>query len=179
MFFIFALSIFAGLGFAQIKKKIVKVVIILLFFVENLIMPLNLTLVTDIIKPEPVYLWLRDQPEDTVVLELPMPSETDEMSLEVKYTISSIHHWRHIANGYSGYFPQSYHKIREMVFSCFPKKETLLFLKNYGIKLIIVHTEYFRSEIWGALSKAIDESTLIPVADFGNDKVYKIPDDLK
>ncbi len=179
VFLIFVLSILAGLGFDGIKRRIVMAIITVLFFTENLIVPVTLTPVTDIINPEPVYLYLRDQPDAPAVLELPMPSETEEIYLEVKYTISSILHWKPIANGYSGYFPQSYHKIREAVFRGFPKRETLLFLKDYGIKLIVVHTEYFKSEIWKALSKFIDESPLIPVADFGSDKVYKIPDDLK
>lgn len=180
LFFLFSLSLVAGRGIEGLMSKKSLVTIILLFFLlENSKLPLLCKYVPEILRPEPVYLWLRDQPDDTVVLELPMPSETEEMWLETKYTISSVHHWKRIANGYSGYFPNSYHEIRKTIFGGFPKRETLVLLKNYGIKLIIVHTEYFDKEIWKHLSKFIQESPLVPVRDFGNDKVYKIPDDLR
>lgn len=180
LFFLFSFSLVAGRGIESFRsKKNLGALILLFFLLENCPVPLLSTQVPEILRPDPVYLWLRDQPEDAVVLELPTPDDTEKIWLEVKYTINSVHHWKRIANGYSGYFPQSYYKIREAVFSGFPKTETLLLLRNYGIKLIIVHIEYFDKEIWEQLSKFIQESPLVPVMDFGRDKVYKIPDDLR
>lgn len=178
-FFLFSIALVTARGVEYLNKEKLSILILVLFLIENAGIPLHLKKVPEITEPERVYLYLKNQPDDIIVLELPMPGNRDEMWLEVKYTISSVHHWKRIANGYSGYFPESYHKIRESVFHGFPQKETLLFLKKNGIKLIIIHTEYFDMALWNELLKFIEKSPLIYIGNFGSDRVYMIPDEVR
>ncbi len=174
---VFSLALLGGIGCNLLKRLSLKLIILILFFIENARIPERATIVPEIINPEPVYFWLKNQPCDGV-LELPMPDETEKMWLEVKYTISSVFHWKKIVNGYSGYRPKVHEIVREAIFKGFPRKNTLLFLKNIGVKLIIIHTEYFDTGIWSEIEKEIARSPLIFRERFGHDIVYEIPDDL-
>jgi hypothetical protein len=181
LFYVFFLSIVAAKGISMIgMKKSISFLIALLFVVENAGMPLKTTIVSEILNPESVYEWLKgvDLGDENGVVEIPFRRNDEEMWLEVKYTISSTIHWKKIVNGYSGYISQEYKMIRKSVFEGFPKRETLLLLKNSGVKLIIIHTEFLDKRVWEVLERYIEESPLIFIKNFGNDRVYEIPDDI-
>jgi len=178
MFFLLSMAVIGGIGAERIiKNKLVMAILLLAFLIENSGIPLRCTMVTDIVYPENVYNFIRSYKTDTAILELPMAERPERLWLEVRYTLNSILHWKNIANGYSGYLPEEYFEIREKVFEGFPTRETILYLKRIGIKLIIMHTHDFQGDSWFWLERRVKESPLILVYNDGRDRVYRIPDE--
>ena len=60
------------------------------------------------LRPMMVDRWLATLPEDTVLLELPVPELDQLWYHETSHQVRSIHHWRRLVNGYSGFIPRSY-----------------------------------------------------------------------
>ena len=60
------------------------------------------------LEPMLVDRWLATLPDDTVILELPVPDVQRLWGYETSHQVRSIHHWRHLVNGYSGFLPTAY-----------------------------------------------------------------------
>ena len=57
----------------------------------------------------PVYRWLKAQPADTAVLELPIGQQNAVIwSQQALMTYYATYHWRPIVNGVGGYTPDGY-----------------------------------------------------------------------
>lgn len=82
----------------------------------------------------PVYAWLRDRPEVTALVELPIRRS----SRETAYMYYSTLHWKPIANGFSGYHPPSFWELTEIVRGL-PDAAGLALLRRMGISHAVVH----------------------------------------
>ena len=83
-----------------------------------------------------IYRSLRDLPEDAVDVELPL----GEPSYDLRAMYYSTVHWRRLANGYSGYFPQHYGPLI-VALSNIPRQPDAAWeaLANVGATHVVVH----------------------------------------
>jgi len=117
-------------------------------------------------RPREVYAWLRDAPEGAMI-ELPMGRSSTDVLRDIRYVFNSTQHWKPMFNGYSGYFPPDYHRLRTQ-FSTFPSRESLALLSRLGIKYVLVHRCTDRKV--EAYKEHVDL-----VARFNNDCVFMVP----
>lgn len=141
--FILGLAVLAGFGFQRLRSRFHKKayiwlsVIPLLVVLEYINIPLPLYCYVNK-EPANVYQWLAEQPEDTVIIELPMPKNTTAFFSEARYMYWSLWHRKKMVNGYSGYCPSAYYVITKEM-KKFPSKDTIQMLKLVGVNLIVVH----------------------------------------
>lgn len=101
---------------------------------------------------EPVYQWLKAQPDVTAVLELP----AGEVEPDIAYMYRQTFHGKPLVNGYSGFIPPSYLELAAQC-SSVPDDEALARLRGQRVSHVIVHPP--RS--WGLAKRR-------QVAEFGN-----------
>ncbi len=134
----------------------------------------------------PVYSWLEKQPGETPVVELPLADydpktfhdglqyEDTWLVREPLRTYYSVLHWKKILNGYSGFIPTTYYDAVKAT-SDFPSRKSIAFLKENGIKYIIVHGKEMDP---AALQRLFDYTRsfkdLQPWKVFATDYVYRI-----
>ena len=120
---------------------------------------------------------------------LPLNSTTMESQLMLPYdqlredtifateayrTYFSAFHRKRMLNGYSGFFPQSYHD-QAMSLATFPSDGTIAILKRKHVRYIIIHTDQYTDRPFSDTERLIREQPkLIKVQEFGNDFVYEI-----
>jgi hypothetical protein len=81
-----------------------------------------------------VYRYLRDERQVRAVLELPLLRP----SRESRYMYYSTLHWKPLANGYSGYTPDSYEELRGTI-PVLPDGPGFHLLRRQGISHLVVH----------------------------------------
>ena len=82
----------------------------------------------------PVYSWIRGRPEIRALVEVPLrPAAT-----EIAYMYYSTRHWKPIANGYSGFVPDSYDELASKV-RLLPDGDGFELLERLGISHLVVH----------------------------------------
>lgn len=84
--------------------------------------------------------WLRtNTPPDAVVACLPFPTRIDvwQNKSTALWMYWGTFHRRRLANGYSGFFPESYYRLHEHV-QTFPDAEALAALKRAGVRYCVV-----------------------------------------
>jgi hypothetical protein len=91
-----------------------------------------------------VYSVVRDLPEGTSLIELPIPQRGQAKSREALYMYYSAYHWKKLVNGYSGYIPPGYTIIGEAM-QKFPSAPTFKLLRDLDVGYVLVHTEWFMS----------------------------------
>ncbi len=111
-----------------------------------------------------VYAWLRQQPDDLRMIELPMDSPKDQF--EALYY--STFHWKRMANGRSAFIPAGISRVFDEMRQ-FPSPRTLALLQSLKIDTVILHTDQFEQPFPDVLPK---EMRLIE--QFGNDKVFRL-----
>jgi len=84
------------------------------------------------------YRWLSNRNNDNVVIELPY----NDFNLNAQYQYYSTYHKKKLVNGYSGYIPISYYYIQHLLRN-FPDSNSLDFLKEIDVDLIIFHPEFY------------------------------------
>lgn len=189
------LSIASAFGLQWlISKKQTRLVFVMvgLFFVE--VWQTNTPYVTipDAKSMPAVYAWLSDQPEQTVIAELPLRlfyngdamenqlykrygdlTEMDNYALETYRMYFSTFHKKRMTNGYSGFFPASYNTFADQVQS-FPDVQSILALKSSGADIVIIHRGQYKKD-FATLKHVLDsEGRVKLLAVFDNDYVYKI-----
>jgi len=88
-----------------------------------------------------IYTDLRNLPAQCIVIELPLAETSlDQSSLYMYY---SIHHWRRLVNGTSGFYPPGYIILSEAM-EYFPSERTIDLLNNLGVDYILVHTGLYQ-----------------------------------
>ncbi len=112
-------------------------VIPVILLVEYLHVPLSLKCWIGT-KPPAVYRWLAEQPEETAILELPMPDWYSQLPHEIGYQYWSLYHGKRLVNGYSGYFPPIYWPVAERM-KYFPDEDSIEIIRNLGVDMVIVH----------------------------------------
>jgi len=85
--------------------------------------------------PPPIYDALPAQ-SSSVLLELPLLQP--DISLEPIYMYFSTFHWNALVNGYSGFSPPSYQRLRERM-EHFPDEVSIAELRRRGVTHVVVH----------------------------------------
>jgi hypothetical protein len=87
-------------------------------------------------EPPAVTRWIARQPEIQAYLELPLRAS----ATEVLYLYRSVHHWKPLVNGFSGFFPAPYLRLREICCWPVPDDEALTYLRSLGVSHLVVHS---------------------------------------
>jgi hypothetical protein len=97
------------------------------------------------LEPMPVDRWLATLPDDTVILELPVPDVNRLWGYETSHQVRSIHHWRHLLNGYSGFLPTAYgNTLVDMV--TFPDARSIARLRRLSVDYLVVRRRNFSTD---------------------------------
>ena len=83
----------------------------------------------------PVYHWIAGQPEVEALLVLPLRRDEREVPAMWFSTV----HWRPIVNGFSGYTPPAYERLREVCCWPVPDARALDTLRRMGVTHVLVH----------------------------------------
>jgi hypothetical protein len=151
---------------------------------ETVIAPIPLASwaqVVDTRKPSPpVYDWLRAQPGDFAIVELPIVPNDGYFRRpafdESIYMVRSTLHWKRLVNGYAGVEPESYRRARAAA-RRFPSQEFLDLMRELDVKYVLLHHRGFGPNQWARLARelpAFEGSALVPVLKLPEDTVYEV-----
>lgn len=92
----------------------------------------------------PVYQWLANQPGDFGILELPIHEDITREAIRMYFSTA---HWKHLANGFSGWWPNDYWVLVGRM-RHFPTFRILQYLeRDVPVRYIIIHyAEYPEGE---------------------------------
>ena len=196
------LVLLACFGFHFVYKHLIQPKIQWIFLtaivgvaiLETWSVPVPLTLV-EIKKDFPqVYFWLKEQPENTTVLELPIPSNVlqnpikqnyrhafmqdlsilDRDNVEAYRNYFSLLHGKRIVNGYSAYAPPLYLEVVEKV-SRFPEESSILALRESKVDYVVIHMKQYLPDVRERIYDMLDtENNVEVVKQFNDDLVIKI-----
>ncbi len=182
-FFIFSLSVLAGMGIKRafnafkkgkgILKWMVAVLVFSFLVSESIYIPIGYAELPK--RDSSVYNWLAKQKDDFAIIELPMPIDGSRAHYEAEYMYRSIYHWKPLVNGYSGFFPPDYWPINRKM-QRFPSFESVEILEQLGIKYVIVHFAMLDGERITRIKNQIPEfnQDLRIKKKFGEDYVIEI-----
>jgi hypothetical protein len=166
---ILSTSLLAGLGLRFIIEKIKKikiryiiiVLIMVLIFIEFINIPPYKTINAE--KIPPVYSWLKEQPKDLIIAEYPMV----EIDYGLFYTYKYYQriHFKKIING----------SEKDKIMSDLEDPYSTWLLNKIGVDYIIIHENRYKKELLPILGNL---KTLELVKNFGDDKIYKITNEL-
>lgn len=91
-------------------------------------------------EPLEVYLWLKEQPENVTILELPI-SELQFIGWDLTqqaYMLYNTVHWKRMVNGIHTVYPIGYHEQFELL-KTFPSDESLERIKELNITYVVFH----------------------------------------
>lgn len=179
IFVILSLSVLAAWGVDSVMKKNklkwITGLFVCTFIIE--IWQTNTPFVTipiDQSIPQ-IYTWIRKQPEPMILAELPVSlsfyygnsmedqlyasyetlREPDVYALETYRVYFSSFHKKRIINGYSGFFPESYNRLVDIL-EGFPSELSINALQDIGVTHALVHINQYeetkRSDIVQALA---------------------------
>lgn len=101
-----------------------------------------------------VYLWLRSAPSGAVI-EYPVDGLEGRIGpQDPTYVYYSTIHWKPLLNGYSGFFPPSYHELLTRL-DDFPSQASIDYLRTRDAKYLLVHSGYYIRGDFGADVKAL------------------------
>jgi hypothetical protein len=103
------------------------------------------------VQPRPVDRWLADQSGDFAIMEYPL---IKAMSGRSYYFMR--YHGKRISFGQSTYFPRPFSDNRSVLES-FPNQDCLALLKSWGVRYILVGSEYYGAD-WPSLHGALQAS---------------------
>jgi len=183
--FLIGLAVFAGWGMAWLLKKTrewkrgwqhgVGAMAILLLLLDY--QTYSLARVLPPAPPiPPVYQWLATQSGDFGLLELPIYEDITKESLRMYYSTS---HWKDLANGFSGWWPNDYWVLVGRM-RYFPTSGILRFLeRDVPVHLVLIHYDEYperqRSKLRHDMQRYHER---MPIrAQFGPDVVYEISPD--
>lgn len=160
---------------------------LLLIFVlgmaETIIAPIPLASwaqVVDTRKPPPrVYEWLRAQPGELAIVELPIVPNDGYFrrpeSDESIYMVRSTLHWKRLVNGYAGVEPETYRRARELA-QRFPSQAFVDLMRELDVKYVLLHHRGFGPNKWARLLRDMPlfETALRPVLKLPEDTVYEV-----
>jgi hypothetical protein len=127
------------------RERLVATIAIAVVLVESASAPLELQRVPR--NPPAVARWLATIPRASV-LELPIGVQ------DTLLMYFSIWHWQPIANGYSGFFPQSYTQLRQALES-FPDSASIDAVRRRCIQLIVLHENLMRDGVYRRMTEAL------------------------
>lgn len=92
-----------------------------------------------------VYEWLKKQPGNFGIIELPMPDnggEFEDSGNENYYMIWSLYHGKRIVNGNASFRPAEYWPLIDCM-AQFPSPETIEVLRGLKVLYVVVHTDRY------------------------------------
>lgn len=150
VFVCLGLSMLAGFGLDRIRRSGLKAALLCVALLEATVAPLNVVAADrciDSAEATPaVYAWLKSQPRDAPVIELPIlpndglfqrPRFDDSV-----YLLRSTTHWKRLVNGYAGTEPAHYARVREIMRD-FPSEESMALLRSLDVRYVVVHLRGF------------------------------------
>jgi hypothetical protein len=123
-----------------------------------------------------VYQWLAKQPDDPVILELPIPTQPIlQAYTEATRQYYSTGHWKRMINGYGGFATRTYGAIAASS-QHFPDPTTIFWLQGLRVNLLLLHRDDYEGEQWELVAAQLPRyaSRLRPVADFEGTKVLQV-----
>jgi hypothetical protein len=81
-----------------------------------------------------VYRWIAREPSVKAIVELPIYDDAREN----RYLYYSTLHWKPLANGFSGYAPESHQRLTETI-RFLPDRNGCGLLRQYGISHLVIH----------------------------------------
>lgn len=153
------------------KKNYLAALILLLtlFAAESSFAPLPLFPIEE---PHPLYQWIGEKPGTFTVLEYPVNASGHAEAIRQVY--GSIHHWKDLIVGYSGFQTEENIALQQFINQGFPEPPVLEKLAELNTRYICV----FLDRIEEARRMAIDESVragrLSAVKEFGTMTVYEL-----
>lgn len=164
-----ALAVLAGFGVARLQARLragaaLALTLVLLggVLVDSWVAPIGLTMVPNEV-PE-IYADLlrhrglstdvpivrrRGEPNPAVLLELPLSTEVPT------YMYYSTYHWQTLVNGYSGFFPDRYIRIGQ-VLATFPDEASVRLIGGLGVRYVTVHGEFLEQDDYDDLVGRLD-----------------------
>jgi hypothetical protein len=167
IFVILSLSVFAAWGIESILKlkrsKWIVGVFLFTFIIEiSQIHTPFISIPSKTAIPK-VYQWILKQPEPIILAEMPIslfyhgsimenqldrlyPSlqQSDTYALETYRIYFSTYHNKRMINGYSGFLPESYNRVAEIL-EGFPSDYSIKTIQDIGVTHIVVHTKQYKN----------------------------------
>lgn len=172
----FAMALLAAWGLAKLIKRLetkrfvsITVVIVLLAFfaLEANYAPLHLYPVKN--SPPEVYEWLGTLEGDFAVMEFPVSSKGYAEFIRQVY--GSIHHWKKLLVGYSGYQSEENIELIGRLNSTFPQESCLQEMRDLDVKIVLV----FETRITDAQREMLQNSPeLKEIKRFGDLIAYQL-----
>lgn len=185
-------GIFIGLALAVLAARALQAwqgrpaLLALLFalgMAETIIAPIPLASwaqVVDTGKPPPaVYEWLRAQPGDFAIVELPIVPNDGYFRRpefdESIYMVRSTRHWKRLVNGYAGVEPAAYRRARDLA-QRFPSEPFVDLMRELGVRYVVLHHRGFGPNKWARVKRELPRfaPTLDPVLELPEDTVFEI-----
>ncbi|MGH9461309.1 MAG: 6-pyruvoyl-tetrahydropterin synthase-related protein [Vicinamibacteria bacterium] len=126
----------------------------------------------------PVYSWLATQRGDFGFLELPIHEDITKESIRMYYSTA---HWKDLANGFSGWWPNDYWVLVGRM-RYFPTSGILRFLeRDVPVRLILIHYDEYPERQRAKLRQDMQRyHERMPIhAQFGSDVVYELLPDTR
>ncbi len=150
IFVLLAAAVLAGWGWKILSERLKSskvrtaalAVLVLVLNAEYLSVPQRLKLVPVGRDIPPTYLWLKDRPAPSPVMELPLLSWIPDESM---YMYFSLYHRQPLVNGYSGFIPYSTEYMRDL-FGNFPSWGTIDVLQKLKVKYVVLHSKKYTSD---------------------------------
>ena len=173
----FSLSVLAAFGVARLcasEKLTIKSIrvpllagLALLFAVEAAYAPM--TTHEFVPGPGPRHQFLANQPGDFAVVEFPI--DPHNYTLSTRQVFNSVHHWKKLLVGYSGFQTKENVELLERLQATFPSDECFDELRELGVRYVIVlEARYGRRR-----ARSIREHPrLQEVRRFGETGIYEI-----
>lgn len=150
VFVLLSVAVAAGYGFLLLSRRLKKtkakpalaVILVVILNLEYLSLPHKMVTIPVGDEIPETYRWLRDLPEDAVIVEVPFFPVPGDNAI---YMYLSLHHRKKIVNGYSGFIPQST-EYAQKVFRGFPSWSCLDILRHLGVNYLILHAKAWQPE---------------------------------
>jgi hypothetical protein len=156
---VFSLAVLAGEGAARLVRRVrssaarraVLVTLSALMLVEYASTPLELVTVPR--NPPEIYAdLLRDRADSPTAILFEFPTQ---LTSDPAYLYYSTFHWQTLINGYSGFFPPSYVRLRQAIQN-FPEPPSMEAIREHGARYLIVHGEYLYGDRYDSLIPQLD-----------------------
>ncbi|RPH62737.1 MAG: hypothetical protein EHM89_05125 [Acidobacteria bacterium] len=190
MLFALFLAVLASFGVRVIEQRVrraslITIPLAFLFFYEATAAPILMNVTSDAtglarppgrMVPGPetlgIYRAVNELPNEVVVAEFPF----GDPSYELRYMYYSTTHWRRLLNGYSGSFPDSHIKARE-VLGALPNRrheEAWALLTSERVTHAVVHEGAFVGDAGARLSTWLESRGAREIAVAGQDRLFEL-----
>ena len=154
-----SIAVLAGFGVARVTARLVSphrrwrvvVALAILVLIEYASWPVQLQPIPHDV-PDVYTDLIRDRGDnpDVAIVEYPLGVHNDPT-----YMYYSTFHWQHLANGYSGFYPASYHDLLFAVES-FPGDQAIDAFKARNVRYLVLHGERMVVDRYERMRRQLD-----------------------